>query len=803
MTKPPIFSVSIAVSVLFAVIFKFISVLPAHALGSGSTVAVSYGSGTVCAIVAEESTQRIACQDLRGTIRFVEPNVSFSSIAAGNNVLCGLRSGGFSLLCWDDIRNSNFTPKRLYNNETVLLENLSVGDDQICATVIGTGDVRCWRGDNVTHQPPVATFSSISSGFGFSCGILLGGNRIQCWGSNPVAGRIQSEFGNMTMATIVAGGSHVCGLNSTGYLVCKGNNESGQLNIPSSSAMEFDGLALSANATCAIRRWNQSVICWGADTILVGRERTEEVHFESIVSGSNFTCGLTTANLSIICWGSWTTNGSISGTGLLLPKILPGPCVQSSCNCGVYPDSETLCSGSGTICKPCLNQSWISPSPPSADPVAPSPSISSPPPPSNELTRGLLAFAIIGSVGAFAGLCTVGYCLWTGVCFGKKKVHNSVQPTIGRAGSNGGNPSSSNSPPSRSSTIRRQGSRVLTMRRQRSGTSSTKHADKAEEFSLAELAAATNNFSKENKIGAGSFGIVYKGKLPDGREVAIKRGETGSKTKKFQEKETAFDSELAFLSRLHHKHLVRLVGYCEEHEERLLVYEYMKNGALYDHLHDRNNVEKSNSVLNSWKIRIKIALDAARGIEYLHNYAVPPIIHRDIKSSNILLDVTWTARVSDFGLSLMGPEFDRECRPMKAAGTVGYIDPEYYGLNVLTAKSDVYGLGVVLLELLTGKRAIFKGSDESGTPVSVVDFAVPPIMAGDLEKILDTRVGTPGISEAEAVELVAYTAMHCVNLEGKDRPTISDIVANLERALALCDDSHGSISSGTISVISE
>ncbi|GAV91844.1 Pkinase domain-containing protein, partial [Cephalotus follicularis] len=307
---------------------------------------------------------------------------------------------------------------------------------------------------------------------------------------------------------------------------------------------------------------------------------------------------------------------------------------------------------------------------------------------------------------------------------------------------------------------------------------------RAEEFSLYELAAATNNFALENKIGAGSFGIVYRGKLADGREVAIKRGETGTKKKKFQEKESAFDSELAFLSRLHHKHLVRLVGYCEERDERLLVYEYMKNGALYDHLHSKNNVEKSYSVVNSWKMRIKIALDAARGIEYLHNYAVPSIIHRDIKSSNILLDANWTARVSDFGLSLMGPESDHDYRPMKAAGTVGYIDPEYYGLNVLTAKSDVYGLGVVLLELLTGKRAIFKDGEDGGSPVSLVDFAVPVIMAGELVKILDTRVGTPELNEAEAVELVAYTAMHCVHLEGKERPTISDIVANLERALA-------------------
>lgn len=681
-----------------------------------------------------------------------------------------------------------------------------MGGDQICATVVGTGDLKCWRGDRAFNWSSGSDrFVSISSGSSFSCGILNGSSSVRCWGNDSIANQIENEFGNMSMLSIEAGDSHVCGLNMTGFLVCKGNNVSGQSNAPIGSAMEFSrGLSLGADHSCAIRR-NGSVICWGGG----GKFWVNEtLSFELIVSGLDFVCGLTTRNFSVLCWGpGWesNSNGSVSDSELSLPEILPGPCVQSSScgNCSIYPLSQKICSGTGSVCQRNCGGPEILVSPPLVPPSLPFPPFPPSPSdsPSKPLRRGLLAFAIVGSVGIVAGICTVIYCLWTGVCFGNKKIHNSVQPTITRGSSNGGVTTSNNSPPSRSSTIRRQGSRI--MRRQRSGTSS-KHADRAEEFSLAELAVATNNFSLENQIGAGSFGVVYRGKLSDGRDVAIKRGEIGHKTKKFQEKESAFDSELSFLSRLHHKHLVRLVGFCEEKEERLLVYEYMKNGALYDHLHDKNNVEKSSSVLNFWKMRIKIALDAARGIEYLHNYAVPSIIHRDIKSSNILIDTNWTAKVSDFGLSLMGPESERDYRPMKAAGTVGYIDPEYYGLNVLTAKSDVYGLGVVLLELLTGKRAIFKNRENGGgTPVSVVDFAVPAIMAGELVKVLDQRVGPPELNEAEAVELVAYTAMHCVNLEGKERPTITDIVANLERALALCDDSHGSISSGTISIVSE
>ncbi|KAL2333415.1 hypothetical protein Fmac_014628 [Flemingia macrophylla] len=782
----------------------FFSLAPSsHGLGSGATLAISDASATVCGVGAAQSTQRIECYREGNTVLIV-PNVSFSSISGGRDYFCGLRSGNTTLHCWNT--TSSFERKRLYYNTSVPLENLAVGDTHVCATEVGGGEVRCWRAGDTFQLPSGSEqFASISSGSGFSCGILKNGSLVRCWGDTKVANvseQIETGFGNMSMLSLVAGGSHVCGLNSTGFLVCEGSNSSGQLGFPRGDAFEFRGLALGAEHSCAIRERNGTVVCWGGN----GRfsvNVTEGVSFEVIVSGSNFVCGLTTKNLTVACWGPGWSNSS--RFELPLPSVLPGPCVESSCGeCGPYVDSQSLCSGSGNICKPCRPQT-IAPPTPSPFPPPP-PSMPPPPPPSSSrsktLTRGLLAFAIIGSIGAFAGICTIVYCLWSGVCFGKKKVHNSVQPTItrGSSGSNGGG-ASNNSNSSISSVIKRQAS--IIMRRQRSGTSSTKHPDRAEEFTLAELVAATNNFSLENKIGAGSFGVVYKGKLADGREVAIKRGETGSQMKKFQEKESAFDSELAFLSRLHHKHLVGLVGFCEEKDERLLVYEYMKNGALYDHLHSKNNVEKGSSVLNSWKVRIKIALDASRGIEYLHNYAVPSIIHRDIKSSNILLDASWTARVSDFGLSLMSPEPDSDYRPMKAAGTVGYIDPEYYGLNVLTAKSDVYGLGVVLLELLTGKRAIFKYGENGGTPLSVVDFAVPAIMAGELVKILDPRVGPPDVNEAEAVELVAYTAIPCVNLEGKDRPTMADIVANLERALDICDSIQDNISSGAISVVSE
>ncbi|KAL1559260.1 non-specific serine/threonine protein kinase [Salvia divinorum] len=768
--------------IISATILFLFSPPPASALGgSAATIAAVYGSSTtVCSIAANQAIQQIQCWRDGQLLPPILPTVSFDYLAGGRDTLCAVRSGGLSLLCW----NTSFDPKRIYNTSSAPLTSLAIGDTQICALRNTTSAAAiCWRGNTVPPAQFPDRFRMISSGLRFSCGVAETSGRVVCWGDSSSS--IQSDFANFSMFSIHVGGNHACGIDVSGIVICRGSNDNGQLDIPTNTSADYRDLALGANHTCAIRRSNGSVVCWGGNGEF-SSSITNGTSFESIVAGLNITCGLTRRNFSVICWGAgWP---SPAANELPLQKTLPGPCVETPCSCGEYPDYQTLCVGNGHICAPCEAI-------PLNPPPSPSPPSSSP---SRGLRRGLLAFAIVGSIGGFAGICSVIYCLWrSGACFGKKKVHNSVQPTI--TNSAAAQQSSSN-PPSRSSTLRRQAS--ILMRRQRSGTSS-KHADKAEEFLFSDLAEATHNFAAENKIGAGSFGVVYRGKLPNGREVAIKRSESVPKAKKFQEKENAFESEISFLSRLHHKHLVRLVGYCEEREERLLVYDFMKNGALYDHLHSKTNVEKSSSVVNSWRVRIKISLDAARGVEYLHSYAVPPIIHRDIKSSNILLDANWTARVSDFGLSLMGPEDDRDYRPMKAAGTVGYIDPEYYGLNVLTAKSDVYGFGVVLLELLTGKRAIFKNGEDGGAPTSVVDYAVPAIKAGEVGRVLDRRVEAAEVNELEAVELVAYTAMHCVHLEGKDRPSMTDIVANLERALALCEDSHGSISSATISIVSD
>ncbi|XP_019447013.1 PREDICTED: putative serine/threonine-protein kinase-like protein CCR3 isoform X2 [Lupinus angustifolius] len=762
------------VSIILVFFFTTILIITTavNAFSSASTIAVTYGTATLCAIVAGKPTQYIQCYQ-NGKLIPVEPKVSFQAISGGRSFFCGLRSGGFSLQCWDtNALNTVFQPKRLFHNDVVQLTDISVGDTHVCARELHSGVARCWRGSSTDEFPsPGAAirFRRITSGFGFSCGILEENRTVWCWGDrgNGYGVEIQRKFGNLTMSSLVAGESHVCGLTLSGVLVCKGNNGSGQLNVPLSSPSEFSsGLVLGADFTCAIRKRNGLVVCWGGsnrfgfDTHVI-----QNVSFESIVAGLDFVCGLTTKKLSLICWGHGWSNNLNLPIDVPLGMVLPGPCVKDSCSsCGTFPNSDELCHGSGSICYSCMVEV------PLAVPLFQSPSQVPKKqfPSAKEKVRRFL----------------------------RRKVDNSVKPTSAESDTYADIVPMSNLDHDfsslRSFSSKRLGSRK--MRRNRSGSSS-KHVDKTESFSLFALATATNNFSVSNKIGAGSFGSVYRGKLEDGRDMAVKRGDFCTKKRKFQDKEMAFDSELALLSRLHHKHLVKLIGFCEEKYERLLVYEYMSNGSIHDHLHDKSNIHKSSSILNSWKMRIKIALGAARGIEYMHNYAVPPIIHRDIKSSNILLDSNWNARVSDFGLSLIWPENEQEfvSTITNAVGTVGYIDPEYYILNVLTTKSDVYGLGVVLLELLTGKRAVFKTEDGS-SPIGVVEYAVPNIGSGELWNVLDDRVGEPEVNEIESLEIMAYTAMHCVNLVGRERPEMSDIVANLERALAFVEGSPSSFS---------
>ncbi|VAI83036.1 unnamed protein product [Triticum turgidum subsp. durum] len=288
--------------------------------------------------------------------------------------------------------------------------------------------------------------------------------------------------------------------------------------------------------------------------------------------------------------------------------------------------------------------------------------------------------------------------------------------------------------------------------------------DGVRDLTFEELSNCTSNFSDSALIGQGGYGKVYRGVLADGTGAAVKRTQQGS----LQGSEEFF-TEIELLSRLHHRNLVSLVGYCDEDNEQMLVYEYMPNGNLRDHLS-----AKAKEAL-SFPMRLRIALGSSRGILYLHTEADPPIYHRDIKSSNILLDSKFVAKVSDFGLSRLAPLPAMEgVAPGHVStvvkGTPGYLDPEYFLTHNLTDKSDVYSLGVVFLELLTGMQPISHGKN-------LVREVVAANQSGMILSVVDTRMGP---CPWECVERFAALGLRCCRDETDARPSMVEVVRELE-----------------------
>ncbi|WOK96734.1 putative LRR receptor-like serine/threonine-protein kinase [Canna indica] len=283
-------------------------------------------------------------------------------------------------------------------------------------------------------------------------------------------------------------------------------------------------------------------------------------------------------------------------------------------------------------------------------------------------------------------------------------------------------------------------------------------------FAFEEMVLATRNFCHSTQVGQGGYGKVYKGTLDDGTIVAIKRAQEGS-----LQGSKEFSTEIEFLSRLHHRNLVSLLGYCDERDEQMLVYEFMPNGTLRDHLSAKRKEPLSFSK------RLHIALGSARGILYLHTEADPPIFHRDIKASNILLDFKFLAKVADFGLSRLAPIPDTEGIvpghiSTVVKGTPGYLDPEYVLTHQLTDKSDVYSLGVVFLELLTGMRPISHGKN-------IVREVRTALQSGLMFSIIDSGMG---YYPSECMEKFVSLAVRCCCDETDARPSMAEVVQELE-----------------------
>ncbi|KAI8571235.1 hypothetical protein RHMOL_Rhmol01G0103500 [Rhododendron molle] len=296
-------------------------------------------------------------------------------------------------------------------------------------------------------------------------------------------------------------------------------------------------------------------------------------------------------------------------------------------------------------------------------------------------------------------------------------------------------------------------------------------------FPLSTILKATNDFDDALVVGTGGFGKVYKAIIDDGTVVAIKRLNAES-----NQGAEEFWTEVKLLSKIRHAHLVSLVGYCNEHQEMILVYEYMAHGTLASHLYKSSRDESGESVSPlKWAQRLNICLGAAQGLNYLHTGTKQPIIHRDVKTTNILLDKNWVAKVSDFGICKLITSQTTTHVSTKVKATRGYWDPDYIYTNRVTRKSDVYAFGVVLLEVLCGRPPLDHGLEEE--QISLILWAKDHIGNGKLDRIIDPSLN--GELTPQSLKHFSKLANNCLHTKPKERPTMSEVVEILQNALAL------------------
>ncbi|KAL7196633.1 hypothetical protein ACSBR1_036612 [Camellia fascicularis] len=294
-------------------------------------------------------------------------------------------------------------------------------------------------------------------------------------------------------------------------------------------------------------------------------------------------------------------------------------------------------------------------------------------------------------------------------------------------------------------------------------------------FSEKELVKATENYDNSRLLGRGGSGAVYKGVLANGSLVAVKKPNVADKTKiKHFQREVIkheFQHEISIVSRVNHKNVVKLLGLCLETKFPSLIYEFISNGSLFDHLH-----VKRSAMLKSWANHLRIAAEISLALDYLHSLADPPIIHRDVKSMNILLDEKFTAKVSDFGACVLIP-FGQSVVDTKIQGTHGYLDPEYLITGLLIVKSDLYSFGVVLMELLTGQKPILKRRNPEEN-VNFIQYFISSVEQKFFSQVL-MNCEDVDRRESEQIEAVAELAVRCLNSSSIERPTMKEVAEQL------------------------
>ncbi|KAH6805968.1 CRINKLY4 related 1 [Perilla frutescens var. frutescens] len=748
----------------FPLLFLLILAASAYGFGSMGPISASFGDhGLFCAIDAS-GKQAVICWDADNSSSTASSSSHYSTalppmaaLSGGEGFLCGIMADTSQALCWDSrgfATTSDLIPDVFKLNA---YSHIAAGKDHVCAirgsyySENDSGTVDCWdivRVSNTSLNSKQSSrfynqnasglvFRSVVSGDGFSCGSIRDGG-IACWGPNSIGLGVSGV--SESLVALASNVDSICGISQmSGEIKCWGNSNS-YGNPPLGIRLVW--LAGGAQHFCGIREDNHGIECWGSfNSSLIPKG----AGFLGIASSDWLTCGIREGDLVLDCWFS---NVSSSQVNFDPPLQLcsPGLCTAGSCGEGMFsfnasllnePDLRSLCVRKDLkICSPCGFNCTDGFFPSSlcsldADRVCTPCSLCQnstcedvcglKPSPQKHWDQLRQLLLIIGSSASGFLLILVAWCVLPRVMVtrneeGKKKQWLSCirKPDPEADGNVDHHPPASVAP----------------------------CPGVAQVFRLSELKDATNGFKEFNELGRGSYGFVYKAVIPDGRQLAVKRANAATI---IHTNSRDFETELEILCNVRHANIVNLLGYCAEMGERILVYEFMPHGTLHDHLHG------GLSTLN-WILRLKIAMQAAKGLEYLHKEVVPPIVHRDVKSSKILLDADWGARISDFGL----------------------LTPKE-GDSTSDMRMDVYGFGVVLLEILSGRKAY----DEECTPPNIVDWALPQIKQGRAAATIDRYVPLP--RNVEPLLKLADIAELALREDPKQRASMSDLALLLDQ----------------------
>ncbi|KAK3444111.1 hypothetical protein EUGRSUZ_A00082 [Eucalyptus grandis] len=655
-----------------------------------SSIAISYGeNGPVFCGLNSDGSHLATCYGSNTAIIYGIPgHFPLAGLTAGDGFVCGLLLDSSQPYCWGSSAYIQMgVPQPI--TKGAQYQEISAGDYHLCGLrkpLTGrrrnVSLVDCW-GYNMTASHAIdGQIHSISAGSGFNCGLFAQNGSVYCWGDETSSHAISLVPKDMRFKIIAAGGYHVCGIvaGDSSRVYCWGRSlvleeeisvayssysSQGNVDLPPRDPMT--SIVGGKFHACGIKSADQKAICWGF-VVKHSTPAPSKTKILQIAAGNYFMCGiLAEKSLLPVCWGL--------GFPTSLPvAVSPGLCKSVPCAPGTYEFSQdnAPCSSSNSrVCMPCSSGC-----------------------PAEMYQTAECTSKSDRKCGYNCSSC------FSTECFSNCSANSNanINGTRNRR-------FWSLQLPVIVAEIVFAVFLVIVV-------STT--AAMARTFTYEELERATSGFKEESQVGKGSFSCVFKGVLKNGTVVAVKRAIMSSDKQKNSKE---FRTELDLLSRLNHAHLLNLLGYCEEGGERLLVYEFMAHGSLHQHLHGKNKALKERL---DWVRRVTIAVQAARGIEYLHGYACPPVIHRDIKSSNILIDEEHNARVADFGLSLLGPVDSGSPLAELPAGTLGYLDPEYYRLHYLTTKSDpLHRATDMPTEVVLGSSRMHKKSSQRSSNRSI------------------------------------------------------------------------------------